>query len=864
MGREDSAAGRWIAYVGLGEAHRTRPYFGKIPKDWLLGQNPSWGSLVIDQTQPAWPDFFLAQVIVPLWKRGYRGFFLDALDSYELYVKSPEERERQAQGLVAVIRRVKKAYPDARLVLNRGFGILPAVHDQIFAVAFESLFRGWDAGRGKFTEVPEQDRFYLLDQAAQVTKKYGLPVIAIDYAPSHDRDLMRATADRIRDVGLIPWVTTPGLDILGVGAVEAVPRRILMLYDSEDGPNLDELAIFRNSDPMLTYLGYQPEYRDIRGPPPAYPLAGRYAGILCWMSPGRSPVNSAMSTWLVAQAAQGIKTVFWGEFPFPLGGPHAQAFGLRSGRASKADSVARLAQAAKVMRFEMEPLPDARAFRPLRITGGTPLLQVTGARGDTMTAAAYAPWGGYALYPFVMRSLPGERQERWVLQPMRFLAEALRLADLPAPDVTTENGTRLFMVHVDGDGFANQADWVPHPFAGEVLEREILAKYPFATTFSVIEGEVSPDGMYPQYSAQLLPVAKRILAMPQVEIASHTYSHPFHWGRFARGGKEGRENHLDIKGFRFGPNLMEREIGGSIDFINKRLAPPGKACKVLLWSGNCNPDSRTVGLAYAAGVANMNGGETLITSSSDSWTGIAPIGIDKGGMYQVYAPNQNENMYTHEWTGPFYGYGNVIETFERTDKPIRFKPVDIYYHSYSGSKQASLQALRKAYDWAAGQELFNIFVSEYTAKVLDFTGIALARSGEAWVIRGNGSLRELRIPASSGYPDLARSEGVIGFADAGESRYIHLAGGSSRLILSPSAPSRPYLASANGIVSGWSADARRLSLTLEGRLPLAFALGGARCRVTADGSPVAGKPEAAGRIAYRLAARQARIEAECL
>lgn len=861
---DDSAsAARWMAYVALGEVHRTRGYFRAIPREWMLGENPAWGSVVLDQAQPGWPAFFVERVIAPLWERGYRGFFLDALDSYELHVRSPEGRERQARGLVAVIRQVRQAYPEARLVLNRGFGILPEVHADVYAVAFESLFRGWDAGGNRYVEVTEADRFYLLEKAGEIARKYGLPVIAIDYAAADDRALMRATAERIRNVGLVPWVTTPGLDVLGVGAVEPVPRKILMLYDGADGFGLTEQAIHRNADPILTYLGYVPEHRDIRRPPPDFPLAGRYAGILCWLAPGRAAVSQAMNAWLVAQSAQGIKVVFWGEPPFSLSGPHAKAFGLKAGRPAARDTAVRVVHADPVMRFEMEPLPDARIFRPLRADGGRPLLRIAGAR-DTMTAAAYTPWGGYALYPFVIRSLPAQRLERWVTQPMEFLAEALRLPVLPAPDVTTENGTRLLMVHVDGDGFANRAEWVPHPFAGEVLEREILTKYPFATTFSVIEAEVAPHGIYPQHSGKLMPIARRILALPHVEIASHSYSHPFHWGKFARGGKEGRENHLDVEGFRFGPGLMEREVGGSIAFIDRELAPPGKTCKVFLWSGNCNPDARTVGLAYAAGVANMNGGETLITSSSDSWTGIAPIGIDKGGHYQVYAPNQNENMYTNEWTGPFYGYENVIQTFERTDRPIRFKPVDIYYHTYSGSKQASLRALRKVYDWAMARDLFNVPVSEYAAKVLDFTKMTVARDGEAWVVRGDGALRQLRLPASLGYPDLARSRGVAGFADEGGARYVHMAAPSCRLVLSPRKPDRPWLAMANGRLTGWSSGAGRLSMHLEGHLPLVFALGGAgACRVTADGAPASGRREADGRLAFRLPARKARIEAVC-
>jgi hypothetical protein len=190
--------------------------------------------------------------------------------------------------------------------------------------------------------------------------------------------------------------------------------------------------------------------------------------------------------------------------------------------------------------------------------------------------------------------------------------------------------------------------------------------------------------------------------------------------------------------------------------------------------------------------------------------------------------------------------------------------VDIYYHSYSGSKEASLKALKKVYDWALGRELYNVHVSEYTAKVLDFNGMALARSGEAWLIRGGGSLRELRVPTSMGYPDLARSEGVIGYADAGEARYIHMSGANCKLVLSSKPPERPYLAGANAALSDWAADGRHLSMTLEGHLDLVFSLGDAgHCRVKADGSPVSGIAGPGDRQTFRIAARKARIQADC-
>ncbi len=360
-----------------------------------------------------------------------------------------------------MIRRVKKAFPSASIILNRGFEILPQVHADINAVAFESLFRGWDQASRRYTEVTEQDRFTLAEKAHSIGKDYGLPVIAIDYAPAEDRALMRSTAERIKSMGIIPWVTTPGLDGIGIGPVEPEPRAILMLYDGDEG-ELSSLSIHRNADPIVTYLGFVPEYRNIRMGPPDFPTAGRYAGILCWLSPGHRPVRAEMNTWLVSQAAQGMKITFWGDLPFSLPSPHADAFGLKTPFAARRDTSATLLFADTVMRFEVAPVPDLRSFRAMTFPKGEVLLRIRGNLGDTMDAAAYAPWGGYALSPFVTRNLPMRDLERWGLHPMEFLRRSLRLKTLPAPDVTTENGLRLLMIHVDGDGFANQAEWVPN------------------------------------------------------------------------------------------------------------------------------------------------------------------------------------------------------------------------------------------------------------------------------------------------------------------------------------------------------------------------------------------------------------------
>ena len=59
-----------------------------------------------------------------------------------------------------------------------------------------------------------------------------------------------------------------------------------------------------------------------------------------------------------------------------------------------------------------------------------------------------------------------------------------------------------------------------------------------------------------------------------------------------------------------GKKLDDLEIGGAFDLrketlgalaLVESLAPPGKKVRMLLWSGNCNPDERAIGLVEDAG-----------------------------------------------------------------------------------------------------------------------------------------------------------------------------------------------------------------------------------------------------------------------
>lgn len=844
----------WFAYASVGEVLPSRPYYAALPKDWLIGHNEAWASRVVDQSQPDWPAFFMEHVIEPLWARGYRGFFLDTLDSYQLAAKTDAERAKQQAGLIEVIRAIKARHPDAKLIFNRGFEILPQVHDLAYAVVFESLFRGWDASANRYVEVKEADRDWLLGQARTIQQQYGLPVVSIDYCPPQDHACARDTVAKIRALGIVPFVTDGGLQTMGIGAVEPVLRRILVLQDPQPRTDVNTSDGLRFASMPINYLGYTVDFRDVHDPLPQGDLRDRYAGIVVWLN-DQVPRQGEYRAWLARQIDSGMHVAIFTSFGTNIDGTLAQKLGLKtvSGKPQNGRLLVE-SMDPTMMGFEMTPRPDPHNYTPVQVGPDSHSLLRLHSGSFTIDAAAITPWGGYVMRPFAVFELPDVNQERWVLQPIAFLRAALRLpTDVPVPDTTTENGRRLLMTHIDGDGFASQVEYHdpqgPNAqgqpeYAGDTLYR-VLRDTGVPTTASLIEGEVSDEGPYRKFAAHLRAIGRKLFELPNVEVATHTFTHPLQWmwvtglgpappeGTVTEGGTVANYHGLSIPipGYTFS---IDREIGGSIHFIDTQVAPPDKPVRVVLWSGDCQVPAPVLKAAYAAGVMNLNGGDTLITRSFPSWTAIAPIGAKKGGYFQVFGPNQNEELYTNLWQGPFYGFRRVLETFAMTDRPIRFKPIDVYYHMFTGTKFAAVEALKEVLHDVMSQSVTPVFVSEYGHMVLDWLDTSVTPDGRFWVIRNAGLLRTVRLPEGK-VPDMADARGVAGYLPGPGGTYVHLAGSEARfaVIDAAAAPHIPYLAQANGRIDHFSRTGNSFSFDLHARVPPLYQVANAgACRVT--------------------------------
>jgi hypothetical protein len=226
-------------------------------------------------------------------------------------------------------------------------------------------------------------------------------------------------------------------------------------------------------------------------------------------------------------------------------------------------------------------------------------------------------------------------------------------------------------------------------------------------------------------------------------------------------------------------------------------------------------------------VPNINGGDTMRDREWPSYTRVAPLMRQVGRRWQTYTSASNENLYTHLWTGPFYGFRHVIETFEGTERPRRVAPVNVYYHYYSGERVASLAALHHVHEWVLRQPLARLFTSEYLAIVEGFRTARIARVAEGWRIWDHGALGTVRFDDTRAHVDLGRSSGVLGYVHHQGSLYVHLAGPDPAVIaLGDRPPATAYLVQGSHRVTAWKRDAGRVALSLSGLGEKVVELGG--------------------------------------
>lgn len=650
-------------------------------------------------------------------------------------------------------------------------------------------------------------------------------------------------------------------------AEKPLPRKILAFYNpgtiKGEFKDIAVTQIHQSAEMPLNHLGMEVVYQDISQPLPNLKAMGDYHGMMTWFE---QPVNfkdpAPFCRWLGGAMDAGFKVVVLGDMGLytkfskkvhevsPECGQVLKKLGLILEKPRDVDVLHLQVRSKNSAMMEFERKIAVEEFVPLipivrPLSGATSYLKLD--IQDSPTAAsepvAVSPAGGWAIYPFLLylnKELKPP-QMRWRLDPFAFFEAAYQLQGRPRPDTTTVNGRRLYFSHVDGDGFFNLSESDPRKWSGEIFLDEIFRKYPQSPfTASVIMGYYD----MPRFSGLAsLELTRQIMKLPNVEPASHGYAHPLIWHK--------KTVALEIFGYRFD---AKKEIAGSLDGLNGRFAPASKRASLFLWTGNALPSQSELSLADQDGLWNMNGGGTRFDRYYDSYTYVAPLGRRLGGVRQVYAPASNENDYTNLWEGPYYGYRDVVETFEKTESPRRIKPVNIYIHYYSAEKLASLKVLQDVYAWAFRRPLFPIFAGEFPKIVRSFFEMKMFRVSEGrYRFEGGSQIRTVRFDGERRVPDLRGSKGVIGFKRFQNNLYVFLDESENReVVLGASPASRPYLVESNFEISGWRGEAGSLRFLKRGWWKGEMLLGGLQAggayRVSAGNTELKLKADAAGNL----------------
>lgn len=753
------------AYVSIGEAIESRGYFKDLKDEWKIAHNTAWKSTVMDVSNDDYHTFVYDNIIQPLIDKGYENFFFDTLDSYTLSLKGEESTDKYRRGLIRFIKKFKLRFPKSKLVLNRGFEIIDEVHESIDAVLFESLFYGLSAKSLAYTKVDPKDRQWLLSKVEKL-RPYQLDLIAVEYVDIKDKEKIHEVIEKSKALGIIPYVANKAFTRYGDSSKVAYKREILVLYNSKIKKELS--SAHHLASLPLEYLGYIPVLKRIEKGLPDINELTRYKAVLIW--PEKPIENTeAYEAWFRVLTQEKIPFLFVEGFGLNDDTVLASYLGVKKVQ-NKADVLDKQEIVSKDKIFDFEtPLRLNYAPTLYQATKATKLLVLTNTYGQENVPVALMPWGGYALSGIATANFSDNTL--WVINPYEFFKMGLKLESIPVPDPTTQTGRRLLFTHIDGDASMNKAQWDPRAFSIGVMYDKILSKYKIPQSVSIVQAETDPHGLYPQDSLALETQAQKIYSLPYVEGATHTLTHPFKWGEI-KNDELNESYRLKLPGYKFS---LDKEISGSLDYINTRLMPAGKKqANTLYWTGDCLPTESTLEYAYKHNILNINGGDTIITNDKPWLSLVAPYGIKRGEYRQVYTGAENENVYTNDWLGPFWGYKKVIQTFELTNKPRRLKPIDIYYHFYAASKIASLRALDEVYQWALVQETMPIYTSEFIPKVLEFYDISMYKTEKQWHCKGMKELKTLRLDESLDMVDYKTSVGILGEKRDKSQRYVHV------------------------------------------------------------------------------------------
>jgi len=205
-----------IGYLSVGEVENTRTHFNAVKAEGiLLQENANWkGSFFVDVRDPRWTKRIVEKLIPEILRRGFDGVFLDTVDNAPHLEQLEAKRYRgMTAGMVSLIKTIRRHFPGIKVIMNRGFEILPQVEQHVDMVLGESVFADYDFASKKYRLVAAQEyqqQVRLLKEAKRRSPQ--LTILTLDYWDPTDKAGIARIYREQRMNGFLPYVATLNLD----------------------------------------------------------------------------------------------------------------------------------------------------------------------------------------------------------------------------------------------------------------------------------------------------------------------------------------------------------------------------------------------------------------------------------------------------------------------------------------------------------------------------------------------------------------------------------------------------------------------------------------------------------------------------
>ena len=205
----EAAGTRTFAYLSLGEAFGSEaegPWQILDPDTGRPMVNLKWGTGLVDCRSLLWQDHVLEELVPRLLGVGFSGLFLDTVDVQDRVADT-------RPGVEQLMRRIRAAYPETGLLVNRGFTVLETVREVADGVVFEAFTSHYDGTR--YRSWLGADLAWTMQRALELRATFDRHVLlALDYAAPGDHALRAKAIKRALAHGFVPFVTNHRLDTL--------------------------------------------------------------------------------------------------------------------------------------------------------------------------------------------------------------------------------------------------------------------------------------------------------------------------------------------------------------------------------------------------------------------------------------------------------------------------------------------------------------------------------------------------------------------------------------------------------------------------------------------------------------------------